>query len=493
MPTSPSEDRAPSVDVAVVGAGPAGIAAAVSAADAGCTVAVLDLADRIGGQYYRHAAAELARTEPGVLHHGWPSFVRLRDRFEALLRAGRILHLARHAVWSVDRREGFVLRALEGERDRAGRTVHAAALIVATGAADRQLPFPGWTLPGVLAVGGAQALLKGSLVVAGRRVVVAGTGPFLLSVADGLLAAGAQVAAVVEANSPWRYARRLGAVAGGYGKVPEALGYGARLLRHRVPYLAQHGLTRAYGQGRVQGVVLSRLDDRWHPVRGTERRIECDTVAVGYGFTPQLDLLLPLGCRTATSPDGSLVVVVDDQQQTSVHGVYAAGETTGVGGADLARVEGALAGSAAAAALGHARRSDARMTRRLRARRARLRRFAAALQELHPVRDGWTSWLDDTTVVCRCEEVTCGRVREAVRDLGARDPRAVKLLARPGMGWCQGRICGAATATLTAVLCGRAVHQRDLEGLVERVVAQPVPLRVLAGIEDADAPPGQPP
>jgi bacterioferritin-associated ferredoxin len=123
---------------------------------------------------------------------------------------------------------------------------------------------------------------------------------------------------------------------------------------------------------------------------------------------------------------------------------------------------------------------QARETRRLRARRKRLRRFAEAMKTVHPVRDGWTGWLDDSTVVCRCEEVAHARIREAVRELGATSPRVVKLMSRPGMGWCQGRVCGMPTATIVAELLGRTVTQQDLEGVAGRTISQPVPLAALA-------------
>jgi NADPH-dependent 2,4-dienoyl-CoA reductase/sulfur reductase-like enzyme len=479
MPSLPSEPASESVDLAVVGAGPAGLAAAVTVADAGRTVAVLDLGERVGGQYYRNGSDET------TAHHNWGRFERLRRRFETHVRAGRIEHLSEHAVWSIDRRESFVVRATAGERERNPREVQAHTIVVAAGAYDRQLPFPGWTLPGVMTAGGVQALLKGSRVAAGRRLVVAGTGPFLLSVADGLLGAGVDVAAVVEANSPLGYAGRPRAVAGGYEKIPEVLGYGARLARHRVPYLVRHAVTAAHGDGRVESVTISRIDHQWSRVQGSERSIRCDALAVGYGFVPQLDLPLALGCACRLGPDGTLAITVDADGRTSVPGVYAAGETAGVGAADVAEIEGGLAGAAVVGELTGSAGLDVRVTRRMRTRRSRLRRFALAMNAVHPVRDGWTGWLQDATVVCRCEEVPQARIREAVAEFGATSPRTVKLLSRPGMGWCQGRICAIPTATIAAELLGRRVTQRDLEDVVRLTIAQPVPLAVLAGVDDA--------
>lgn len=431
-------------DVVVIGAGPAGLAASGAAADAGLDVALLDAEDRPGGQYYRQHG-----TGP-VPHH-------------------RVTHLPRHRVWHVER--GFTAHAVADERPR---QVRGRALVIATGAHDRPLPFPGWDLPGVLTAGGAQALVKGELVVPGNRVVVAGTGPFLLPVAAALARGGADVPGVFEANRPLGFARHL---AHHPEKAREAAGYAAALARHRIPYLLGRAVVEAHGHDAVTAVTVATLDRAWRPVR--RRIVPCDAVAVGYGFTPRLEIPLQLGCATRLDDAGSLVAVVDTAQRTSVPGVYAAGETTGVGGAQLAHVEGELAGRAVAEALGAARRPE--HARRLLARRRTLRAFAEAMNRAFPVRAGWTGWPRQDTIVCRCEEVTRAGLAEAAA-LGATDPRTAKLLSRAGMGRCQGRICGYATAWLIA---GREGPDADgLRGLATRPVAEPVLLRHIATEEE---------
>jgi NADPH-dependent 2,4-dienoyl-CoA reductase/sulfur reductase-like enzyme len=473
---------------AVIGAGPAGMAAAVAAADAGCRVVVVDLGDRPGGQYWRHREGDESATSP-TLQHKWAQFKRLQDRFFRHRRAGSITYLPGHAVWHVQGGEGtagFEVRFLTDER-RPGRGMcHARAIVLATGAFDRQVPFPGWTLPGVMTVGGVQSLLKGSGVRARQRAVVAGSGPFLLSVAESLLRSGAAVVAVVEANPVSRYLRRPMPVLGAPGKVAEAIGYLATLARHRVPYLVGRAVVTAHGSDHLEAVTIARVDAEWQLQLGTslrahgERRLECDTLAVGYGFVPQVELALTLGCATRVE-DGVLVLEVDGKQETSVPGVFAAGETCGVGGADLALVEGRIAGLEGAAWLGSVEVAGGGGCdlERLRRQRSRLRDVAELLRSVHPVQEGWTSWCDGSTVVCRCEEVTKESIVEAV-ELGARDPRAVKLLSRAGMGPCQGRICGPAVASLTSQLTGVALRAGDLAAFASRPIAQPVPLGLLA-------------
>ncbi|MEV7969114.1 NAD(P)/FAD-dependent oxidoreductase [Sphaerisporangium sp. NPDC088356] len=465
-------------DLAVVGAGPAGMAAAVAAARAGLSVALIDSGARLGGQYYRHPPEGFRARRPGALHHGFARFTRLADALKA---HGVEIRLG-HRVWAVEKLTGdasekaiaaeedagVAVHCLAGARDERRETVLARRLVIATGAHDRPLPFPGWDLPGVFTAGGAQALLKGDLVVAGRRVVVAGTGPFLLPVAAGLAGAGAHVAGVFEANGRFGLASTLIAHP---GKLAEGAGYGYRLARHRVPYAGGHAVVAAHGENELTHVTVAKVDRDWVP--GPLRTIECDALAVGYGFVPQIELATQLGCATGTGGDGGPVVAVDEGMRTSVPGVYAAGEPTGVGGAELAEVEGWIAGRAVAADLGRQVDRAPGLARR----RARLAAFGRALQAAYPVRDGWMGWLRDDTLICRCEEVPYARIKDA-RELGASDARSLKLLARPGMGWCQGRVCGYAVACLAG--------EEPLPP--RRPIAQPVRLGDLAGDQEGEDP-----
>lgn len=437
MPISPSDTH----DLAVIGAGPAGLAAAVTAADLGLTVALVDAAARPGGQFYRQPAAGLGAARPQALHHSWGAFTRRAGRLAAHRVAGRIQYFAEHHVWAVTREAAhWAVRAVSGP-DGAGARAEVAGrtVLLATGAYERQLPFPGWTVPGVVGAGGAQAMLKAGLVVPGRRIVVAGSGPLLLAVAGSLATAGATVPVVVEAGGYAGYARAPRTLAANPRKLVEGIGHAATLRRHGVRLRTRSAITAVHGTDRVEAVTLSRLDRDWRPVAGTGLRIPCDALAVGHGLVPQLDLATALGCATRRAPDGTAALVLDDRQRTTVEGVWAAGEAGGVGGAELALIEGEsaaydIAGRAAGGAL-------------LR-RRERLRRFAGVMAAAHAPRAGWSDWLGADTEVCRCEEVTAGRIREAVGGLGARDTRTVKLLTRAGMGWCQGRMCGPAVAHL---------------------------------------------
>ncbi len=476
--------------VVIIGAGPAGLACAATLLErSDLSLTIVDAGSGPGGQYWRQPAPTHDSRDPRALradalrglHHDLDTFDALTSRVEAGRAAGRATVLSEHHVWTVvgadDEDGGYVVHAVDRSggpgRERAVE-VRAHHLVIATGAHDRSLPFPGWDLPGVMTAGGLQALLKSGDVAAGRRVAVGGTGPFLLPVAAGLAQRGATVVGVFEANPPTRWLRELRAVAANRGKLGEGVGYAATLLRRRVPVRTRTIIVEAHGRDRVEAVSVARLDGAGRPRPDTVRRIEVDAVGVGWGFAPQLDLAVTLGCAFAPDASGTQVVRVDEWQRTSRPGVSAAGEACGVGGAALAVAEGHLA------AYGIVGGGDDAAAARPRGEIARLRGFAAAMHRAHPVPAGWADGLRDDTVVCRCEEVTAEAVQRALAERGATDARQVKQLTRAGMGWCQGRVCGYAVELLAGAGSGSPV---------ERLVSTPVPLGVLgrAGARDERA------
>ncbi|WP_435609574.1 FAD-dependent oxidoreductase [Streptomyces sp. C10-9-1] len=470
-------------DLVVVGAGPAGMAAAATALHGGLRVTLLDAGPAPGGQFWRRPVrtAGPAAARAADPRHGRRTYRALSAALSAHRRTGRLTLLTDHHAWTAARAEdGFTVHAVDRGRapEETAVALRAPALLVATGAYDRQLPFPGWDLPGVLTAGGLQALLKGGGVPAGARVVLGGTGPFLLPVAAALAAGGAKVAAVCEASGPSAWVRRPGPLLRCPARWAEAAGYAAALARHRVPVRTRTAITAAEGTGRVAAVRTALLDADGSPLPGTERTIAADTVGVGWGFVPQLDLLVTLGCPLADAGDGSMAAAVDGGQRTGVPGLYAAGETCGVGGAALAVGEGRLAAVSVLADLGAPGRPNPRRLAAGRAAVARHRAFARAVARAHPVPPGWSSWLTDDTPVCRCEEVTAGAVRSVCADGSAADHRQVKQLTRAGMGWCQGRMCGPAVHGLAAP--GQPYAP------AERLIATPLTLGALAG-------PGEPP
>lgn len=449
--------------IVVIGAGPAGLSAAVSAGEQGAQVLVIDASPRPGGQYWRHADPQ-HNTDPGRWHHGWSTYQRLVDKLQKQKRAGRVKQLHGHQVLALHAGDTFTLTVqpvpeLQPARSVAGlQVITSDRVVLAPGTYDRQLPVPGWTLPGVMAAGGIQAFIKTQGSAPGRRAVIAGTGPFLLAAAGSLLHAGAEVAAVVESSSlrgwlPGLAERSAGAAAGMLvpSKAAEGVEYAALLAKHRVPYMRRAAVTEVHGSRQAEAVTVSRMKNG-HPVPDSQHRIDnIDLVGLSWGFVPQAELLLQTGVETGVDSDGSLVGVVRRDQRSSVPNLWLAGEITGVAGATAAVLEGRIAGRAAA------QEADRGPIRRRRAphlldkiQLAQHHRFAAAMHRAHQLPAGWTEWLEEQTLICRCEEVPYREARAAADQLTADEPRGLKGVTRIGMGWCQGRMCGTAAQCFAA-------------------------------------------
>lgn len=509
--------RAPHFDVAIVGAGPAGLAAAAAASDRGARVAVVDAAEQPGGQYWRHRSEAAGAPEGGEYHHGWRQYLALRARFDSGVAAGRITYLPSTSVWMARPVAGAAaagagaaaaaacagspgssashstfaleLAPAHGGGPSSVPSIRATALVLATGGYDRQLPVPGWQLPGVMAAGGIQAFVKQNGMLPGSRFVIAGTGPFLLPVAANITQAGGSVAAVLESASLMGWLPRAHRAAGVPAKGLEGAGYVAAFIKNRIPYRIRTVITEILGTEYVTGVRTARVRSTGETIPGSEREITgIDGVGLGWGFTPQLELPVQLGVSTRVDVDGSLVGIVDEAGLSTVPGLYLAGEITGVGGAPLSVLEGEIAGrSAASSVLGDQDTVTASERRAL----ARNRGFAEAMHLAHPVPAGWADRLTPETTVCRCEEVSFGELGHAHDELAADDLRTEKGLTRAGMGWCQGRVCGFAVSCLSAgagAVGREAVPSAEsaaqsLSQSAKRPVAQPLPLSALRDLQ----------
>lgn len=465
--------------VLVIGAGPAGLAAATSASERGADVTLLDSSYDLGGQYWRHLPETRPAEREAILHHGFDRFRALRTQLES---DDRVTIVTLAQVWAIEpeaagRWRVHVLQGPPDGRNRQASTIVADSMVFATGAHDRTLPFPGWQLPGVFSAGAAQAMAKGERVAVGSRVVVAGAGPFLLPVAASLVQTGATVLGVFEASSVSRLASgwlpRPWQLIGASGKATELAGYLRNHLRNRIPYRTGRAVISAEGDGQVERVTVARIDANWSPIDGTARTIEADAVCVGHGFTPRLELAIAVGCRLSAGR----FVVVDGRQATTTTDVYAAGEITGIGGVDAALAEGAIAGHCAAGGS----ETDAAVARQRRARSI-YTRFAARIEAAHGIRPGWSDWVTDDTLVCRCEEVDFGRLCSAATATGTEGLRSLKLSTRAGLGICQGRVCGRTVEEL--------LHREIPGGLIDgsttdrRPIVSPIGLGELAGTPD---------
>ena len=470
------------VEVLVVGGGPAGLTAAVEAARAGAEVVIVDENPRPGGQIYRQLPPEFVVEDPR-----WSPPEQARALFSQVARLP-IQFRGGTIVWG-----SFEPRVLEVIADGRSARIQANVIIIAAGAYDRPVPLPGWTLPGVLTVGGAQTLLKAQRILPGKRILLAGTGPLLLVVASQLAKAGASIAAVVDTVRARALLPHAWSLLKALPVFKDGIGYRATLLRAGVRWLAPYVLTRIEGTHQVACAVVARADDDWRPVAGTERSFEVDTVCVGYGLLPSVELLRLLGCRLHHDPLAD--VWIPDRTpdgETSLPGVFAIGDGAGVAGVRVAVEEGRIAGLSAARLLGRLSDEDAEQ-RKQAAREAlsRLRPFCAALSAVYRARPGLLDLATPDTIVCRCEEVTRADIEAAIRD-GAACPTQVKAWTRSGMGPCQARMCALPTMHLVAKAVG--AQAAEVSMYTPRPPLKPVNISTLVGEFDslaAGSVPGQ--
>lgn len=468
------------VDVAVLGAGPAGTGAAVAVAAAGPSVLLIDEAPAAGGQIYRKTPDALLPARPGA--GDTDPDRRAGDGLRRELDGSGVRTAFGWRVWSAIPEEyGFRLDAVGADAPHA---VEAKALLIATGAVERVLPFPGWTTPGVFGLAAATTMLKSQRVSPGARVVVAGAGPLLAAVAAGVLKGGAEVAAVVDLNGPANWLAAAPDLALRPRLAARGAGWVLRLLHARVPLRFGATVTRAIGDERLEAVEIASVDRR------RRRRsfaapigIEADALCIGHGLAPSTEFprLMRAECIFDRAR-GGWRPQTDRFGRTSIHGLYVAGDGAGILGGQAALLGGRTTGAAIAADLGGtapvARASWAGW---------RARRFGAAMTGLTATNCSVAAQIPAETIVCRCEDVTRAEI-DAGYDAGARDVNQLKHFTRCGMGPCQGRSCGEAAAELLALRLAADGAVPDVDAgrrragqWTGRTPLRPVPLSALVG------------
>lgn len=421
--------------LAIVGAGPAGLGAAKAATEMGLNVVVIDDQLEPGGQIWRSAgsvtdvhAASLGR-----------EFQDGRRRVQAFQASGQVF-LPGHIVWNIERDEaGFVLYVSGPD---GGKEIRAETLLLATGAIERPTPIPGWTLPGVMSCGALQILLKTAGVV-NDRVVLSGGGPLLWLVAAQLVERGHPPLAVVEQVPLSNYVAALPRLLPALrdpGPLVKGLGLIAKVVRAGVPiHFGAHDV-RMEGEYHLEAV-------RFKTVLGRERRIEADAAALHFGVVPNQQATRLLRLQHGWNEGQQAFAPQHNETFEADPSLYLAGDGTGIGGAEVAWLEGQLVGAAIA---GVDRQDLRKRLRKAKASRPFLDRLYAPPTII--------STPEDDTVVCRCEAITAGQIRRAVCG-GAMGPNQVKFMIRPGMGPCQGRMCGLALSTIVADCLDQSLNQ----------------------------------
>jgi len=453
-----------SCEVAIIGAGPAGLAAATLSARAGLDTVLFDEQPAAGGQIYRAVAETPLRTGT-ILGADYWSGRRLVEAFAA----SGARHVREASVWSLSRE-----REIGISQGGAARLVRAARVILATGAVERPFPIPGWTLPGVMTAGAAQILLKSAALVPDGRTVLAGSGPLLWLLARQLLEAGGAIAAILDTTPRANWRRALphapAFLASPYFGKGLAL---LRVVRRRVRVVRGVTALAAEGGARLEAV-------RFAAARG-DARLPADLLLLHQGVVPNVNLAMAAGIpHRWDEAQRCFVPERAEDGSTALHGVAVAGDGGGIGGAEAAAEEGRLAAIAAVRALRPGTdlgEAEAAVRRNL-ARRRRGRRFLDALYRPDFARPA------GDTVVCRCEEVTAGAIEAAVAQ-GCTGPNQLKAFTRCGMGPCQGRLCGLTVTQLIADL--RGVSPGEVGHYRLRPPVKPVTVGELAGLPISNA------
>lgn len=461
------------VELVIVGAGPAGIEAAITASEFGIEVSLVDLAPRPGGQYFQQP--------PEAFQEDAYVGSKPRERqFLQRLSSSKIELRSNTLVWGIfeGSKPGSWCLKLHGPL--APAQLNARAVILAPGAYDCAIPFPGWDLPGVITAGAALRMVKNQRVLPGKRVLLSGTGPLQMQTAAYLLQAGAEVVTVCEnaRSLLLRGVPHLPSVWGQWEKLKEGFDFLKVLVQARVPYRMGWAVTAAHGKDRVTQARIQKIDNTGFPISQPEIIEDIDVVVLGYGLTPSTELFRQLGCEMEFSRlGGGFVPQRNQRMQTSCAGIYGVGDGARIGGVETAIIEGRIAGYASAAQLGHLSKEAAdKLISRQKPALCRQMRFAKTLAKLFPVPAGMFSFADQDTVICRCEQVTLGEVKRAI-SFGAQTVTDVKNIARMGMGNCQSRTCGTIVAHILAAETGKT--REDVHCLNIRPPIHPLPLIVI--------------
>ncbi len=454
-------------EAVVAGLGPAGMSAAIALAESGVKTAVIDDQPTAGGQVYRQLPDQFEESSRKTAWGPRASGVRLLAR---LKKTGRAITLfSRASIFGY-----FSDNEIAVVEDDELHDISYSKLIVCEGAMERTIPFPGWTLPGVLTAGGLQRLLKQQGVLAGQRILLAGSGPLLVSAAAELTSAGARVW-LCEAAPLGDALRFVPAVLRHKAIWPEALGCLPQFLLRRINLMQPWGIIRAEGSDRVETAIVARLDPTGAPVPGTEKQLKVDVIGINHGFLPRNRLTRLVGCsHRYVDARHAWHVDTDQYQQTSLEQVYVAGDAAGIGGAHLASLQGQLAGLHAAMML-----SGSAQNERLDALHHKtipLQRYADSLFSCYRLRTGLFEVIEPDTTICRCEGVTASKIWDAV-EAGRRSMVEFKPI-RMAMGSCQGRVC---ESILTEMLKQRGIPPQDQGQLFIRPPLVPLPIATLAG------------
>jgi NADPH-dependent 2,4-dienoyl-CoA reductase/sulfur reductase-like enzyme len=461
-------------DFVVIGAGPAGVSAAVRAAKAGAEVTVIGEDPQIGGQIFRQLVPPLKVRSPIMEMQDYEILENLRKELADI----NIEFLNKTIVWGI-----FDDKVIAFDKDNKS-LIKAKKILIAEGAYEAPVAFPGWTLPGVITLGGLQILLKGQGVIPKGKILIAGTGPLLFYTASQLVKNGADVVAVFEASSFGQWIKWTMQLWRAPGILAKGLKYLAILKKHRVPVYYNTIPLEARGGDKLKEVMFAKCDNQWRPIAGTEKKRPVDILSLNFGFIPSTQFTHIAECEHSCDIQlRGWVPKFNSRYETSREGIYVAGDCTGIGGVKIAVWEGELVGNEVARCLGYLSPSEAEHSISVLQRKlSRYRWYQHFLNKIYRFRPGLLDLLTDETLICRCEEVNFKTLSHLI-EKGSHRLEQIKLLSRTGMGRCQGRFC---YPLLLGILSEKlSASQLINEDFIGRIPAKPLPLETLFDLSDS--------
>ncbi len=456
-------------DVVIVGMGPAGMASAVELAELDLNIAIVDENSLPGGQIYRQHSRDFTLIDPSFMGDKYKKGRKLVDEFKSV--KDKITLFNDTYIWGF-----FGENTLTLLQNGKMISMNFDKLLITEGATERTIPFPGWTLPGIITLGGLQKFVLHERLLPGKRFLLAGCSPLLLPVAANLLDAGAEVVGICDASMSNKHMKLMTKLIGQKGLAKEVFSYIFPVIKKSVPIMRSCAVTAASGESGVQRVTVMKLDKNGNPVAGSEKNYEVDILAVSYGFLPSTRLSRLLGCKqeydqvlNAWNPE------TDDHMQTSVPGVYVAGDSGGIGGADMAEIEGHIAAAHMAGELGRLPGGEVeKRAAQYQKAKERISKYISVLNDVFAVRPGLFDIMDKDTIVCRCEQITLGQILGGI-ELGFRNINEMKRI-RTSMGLCQGRSC---EATVSHIMAQSGIPIDEIGYLGLRPPLSPLPVSLL--------------
>ena len=452
----------------IIGAGTAGLSAAIVAAKRGVDVTIIDENPYIGGQIFRQMPPELQSKVP-LSTQDKDIFVNLKEGFGT----ANVRHLRKTTVWGI-----FEEKTIATDNPEYP-LIQADKILIASGVYETPFAIPGWTLPGVMVLGGVQILLKSQGVIPEGRMLVAGTGPFLYLAASQLIKQGANVVEVLEASSRvslmkrgmqlWRYPALAW----------KGLEYLSAIRKHKVRIRYNMLPVEARGGDKLEEVVAARVDDQWNPLPGGRETFKVDCLGLNYGFTPSTELTHTVGCEHECHPEMRCwTPKYNDSLETTQPGIFVAGDCVGVGGVKTAILEGEIVGTEVARQLKRFTDEEAMdKLSNIRIKLARYDPYKKILRKIYEFRPGLLKLLTDDTLVCRCEEIDFKGIKDAIENKGVSHIEPLKRLLRTGMGRCQGRFC---YPTLLGIISGSlGIETARRQDFSARPPVRPLPLKVV--------------